>query len=462
MRGGLPSHSQTPPRKGIVRVMTSSPSQLRTWSARPLNPAEWAEAERVAQRLTIELRQLINALPEHARHASGMSRHLNVLRATCQRVVQAVQEGAGTPAMLAKLPGIEGMRQFLDGFKLTEVDGTDVEAAQSAIEGFERLITTAGGSQSKLIDRLNVSPTSRQTGGPALATTEQRAALYHAAAAVTGRKCDISLSIYAFRADPQSPTTMQRALAKGMLGSVLSQGGVPMILSSGDTVKGDDEVRRVMQLNREAMRGRTPEAILRPFSTDPLPMVTSRNRKGTLYQVIDPAAASARVEGQGGDGAVGGVGDEDVERSLDVTTALLASHPMYDAQTGLPTLNAVWSLVSCPTAKLIFDVYLHADLERLFRPSIDALLWSASLDIPEDDKWVMRLPAPPRLQLLGRGLANAATDLYPRHAELTRYFFDHVEWDPEEFVGFRCEVVYPIWRAGYCMGMEYLGQPHKP
>lgn len=443
--------------------MTSSPSQLRTWSARPLNASEWAEAERVAQRLTIELRRLIDALPEHARHASGMSRHLNVLRATCQRVVQAMQDEPGSPAMLAKLPGIEGLRQFLDGFRLTEVDGADVEAAQSAIEGFERLITTMGGSQSKLIDRLSVSPSSRAAGAagsssaPALATLEQRAALFHAAAAVTGRKCETSLSIYAFRIDPHSPTTMQRALAKGMFGSTVAPGGVPMILTSGDTVKGDDEIRRIMQLNREAMRGRTPEAILRPFSTDPLPMVTSRNRKGALYQVIDPA--TARAASQSADGITDAAPHE---QKLDVTTALLASHPMYDAQTGLPTLNAVWSLASCPTERLIFDVYLHSDMERLFRLSIDALLWQASLDVPNDDKWVMRLPNQPRLHLLGRGLTNAATDLYPRHAELTRYFFDHVEWDPEEFVGFRCEVVYPIWRAGYCMGMEYLGQPHKP
>ncbi len=450
-----PTRSRSPVvvHSDMVRAMSTVPSTVRTWSARPLSASEWAQAERVAQRLTVELRRLIDALPEHARHASGMSRHLNVLRATCQRVVQAVQEEPDSPSMLAKLPGVEGMRQFLDGFRQTEVDGADVEAAQSAVEGLERLITAVGGSQAKLIERLNLSPTIRAGAAPALATTDQRAALFNAAAAVTGRSCEVALSVYAFRIDPDSPTTMQRALVKGMFGATVVPGGVPMILASGDTVKGDDEVRRVMQLNRGAMRGRTPEAILRPFTTDPLPMVTSRNRSGTLYQVIDPAAAAAPADGDEAGAAV--------DQRLDVTTALLASHPMYEAQTGLPTLNAVWSLVSCPTARLIFDVYLHADMERLFRPSIDALLWSASLDVPEDDKWVMRLPAQPRLHLLGRGLAQAASELYPRHVELTKYFFDHIEWNPEDFVGFRCEVLYPVWRAGYCMGMEYLGQPHK-
>jgi hypothetical protein len=247
----------------------------------------------------------------------------------------------------------------------------------------------------------------------------------------------VSLSIYAFRQAPDDPTMLERALAKGLIGSMVTPGGLPMLLSSGDTLKGDDEVRNVTLLNRDAAKGRTPEAILRPFTTDPLPMVTARGRGGTLQQIIDPQAGAAAGP-------------------IDVVTAVRGRHPMMDVDTGRPTLDTVWSLVSCPTARLILDVYLHADMERRFRPSIEALLWSATLDISEEQRWAVRLPSQPRLQLLGRGTSHAASELYPRHAELTRYFFDHIGWDPEEYLGFRCEMVYPIWRAGYCMGFEYL------
>ena len=96
-------------------------------------------------------------------------------------------------------------------------------------------------------------------------------------------------------------------------------------------------------------------------------------------------------------------------------------------------------------------------MERRFRPAIEALLWKPGLDVTEDERWTIRLPHQPKLQLLGRGLSAAASDLYPRHAELSRSFFDHIGWNAAEFIGFRCELRFPIWRAGYCMSFEPLG-----
>lgn len=427
----------------MVRVMASAGAITRLRAIRPLSPEEWAEAERVAARLHGELRRLIAGLPEHARHASGMSRHLDVLRATCQRVVQAVQDVPASPLLLAKLPGVEGLRQFLEGFTRVGADEIDTEAVQSAIEGFERLITATGGSQTKLIDRLNAGTAARSGEHAAPGAPMDREALFHAAAAVTGRRCDTSLSIYAFRISPENPVNLERALAKGLIGSVVTPGGLPMVLGSGDTLKGDEEVRRLRLLKGEGVQGRTPEAILKPFSTDPLPMVTSRGKRGTLFQVIDP---NSGLSGE----------------AFDVVTAVRGTHPVIDPQTNLPSLDAVWSLVNCPTAKLVLDVYLHADMERSYRPSLEALLWQPDLNIPEEQRWIMRVPSQPRLQLLGRGAANSATECYLRHTELTQYFFDHIGWDPEEFVGFRCEVIYPVWRAGYCMAFEHLGGTRTP
>lgn len=415
--------------------------------ARPLSPTEWSEAERVAARLHGELRRLIARMPEHARHASGMSRHLSVLRATCQRVVQGVQDATPSVWLITRLPGVEGLRQFLDGARNAGIDGSDIEAVESAVEAFERLITVTGGSLTKLIERIGASEAAQggSPDGTGVCSPTQREALYMSAAGVTGRRCDVALSIYAFRRAPDDPAFLERALAKGMIGSVVTPGGMPMVLSSGDTLKGDDEVRNVTLLNREAARGRTPEAIFRPFTTDPLPMVTARGRGASLQQVIDPQSS----------GNSGGA-------TFDVVTAVRGRHPFTDPDTRKPSLDAVWSLVSCPSAKLILDVYLHADMEREFRPTMEALLWTPNLDISEEQRWALRLPAQPKLQLLGRGTRAAASELYPRHAELTRYFFDHIGWEPEEFLGFRCETLFPVWRAGYCMGFEHLGAAPEP
>ena len=429
--------------RGIVDWMPPSTTSSRARTPRPLSEVEWAEAERVAARLHAELHRLIESLPEHARHASGLSRHLNVLRATCQRVVQALQGFDGSPAILTKLPGVEGLRQVLDGFAAAGADAGDVAAAQSAIASLERLVTLAGGSQSKLIERLSVSGAASATGaGFSLAAPEHRAALHEAAVRVTGRSCEVSLAIYAFRVAPDDPAVLERGLAKGVIGSLVMPGGMPMVMSSGDTLRiGDESPKGATAKSRAS--GAMPEEVLRPFTTDPLPLVTSRNRKGKLYQIVDPKV-----------GTEGGL--------IDVVTALKARHPLMDPATGRPTLDAIWSLVTCPTRRLILDVYLHADMERLFRPSLDALLWAPDLNIAPDDRWVMRLPASPKLQLLGRGLGAARSDLYGRHAELSEHFFSHLDWEAEDFVGFRCEVENPVWRAGYSMALEYLGGANTP
>jgi hypothetical protein len=423
--------------------MPPSSTQNRLRTPRPLSPQEWAEAERVAGRLRSEIHRLIEALPEHAQNASGMSRHLNVLRATCQRVVQAIQTFDGSPSILARLPGVEGLRQILEGFLAAGADAGDVAAAQSAVSSVERLIKLAGGSQSKLIERLSVSgPTAASSAnvGLGLAAPEHRIALHEAAVRVTGRSCEVSLAVYAFRVAPDDPAVLERALAKGIIGSLLVPGGMPMVLSSGDTLRIGTEGGKEGGVSPRGGRasGPMPEEVLRAFTSDPLPLVTSRSRSGKLYQIVDPNAA-----------AEGGL--------IDVVTALKARHPLMDAQTGRSTLDAIWTLVTCPTRRLLLDVYLHIDMERLFRPSLDALLWAPDLNVAPDDRWVMRLPEGPKLQLLGRGLGSARSAMYDRHAELSAEFFRHIDWDPDEFVGFRCEVENPVWRAGYSMAMEYLG-----
>jgi len=446
---------------GTVRVLSGASSILETFGPRPLTAAEWAEAQRVWDRLRAELGQLIVGLPEHTRHASGLARELDVLRVTCQRVVSALTGEAGAAAAIGKLPGPEGLRQFVGAFKRHALPAAHIEGALAAVAAFERLITVAGGSQTKFNERLAVSggaglgggvsgtggaatgnAAGAADGGPgALATVAQRQALYEAAAAVTGRACETALSIYAFRRHPQSELTLERALCKGLVGAVVAPGGLPLVLGSGDTLHTEESA--LLDGLAPGTQGRTRETILSAFTTMPLPTVTSKSRTGSLHQVIDPSAFT----------------QESGSRPVDVVTALKACHLMYEPATGMPTLDAVWSLVNCPSAKLIFDVYLHADIERRFRPSIDALIWGPGLDAPVHDRWTTRLPNQPRLQLLGRGLKSAASELYARHAELSGAFFGHVGWDAEDFVGFRCEVRYPVWRAGYCMGFEYLGAP---
>ncbi len=418
-------------------VVTTVRPKARSGIVTPLTAGEAAHAEQVASRMFAELNRLLRGVPEAVRGASSLSRFTGVLRVTCQRVISAMAEEPAGAKMLVRLPGVEGLRQFLEGMASAGAAKEDIATAQAAVDEFERLLGQLGGGQARLAERLAAG---QEMAGPGTVedSSAARRVLNDAAWRVTGRRCETSLSIYAFREGLGGPDVLERALAKGVIGVQIAEGGLPLQLSSGDTLAEDDgALGGVSTLDQSKARGRTPEAILTPFTSQPMPTVTTRGGKGSLMQVIDPG--------------------ESTRDPFDVVTAVRATSPMLDPVTGRPSLHEVWSLVNMPARRLVLDVYLHRGIERSYRPSMDAQLWNPGLTVPEEQKWATRLSPRPALQLLGSGLAQAGCESYARHAELTRYFFERLGWSAEEFVGFRCETAYPIWRAGYCMSFEFAG-----
>lgn len=439
--------SEGPPadasRSAIVRVMANQ-GQLnarrkgrspRTGSVPPLSEKDLEQASRIAVRLRGELARAVAGLPESARFASGMSRYLGVVRPTCQRIVSVLEDREPDASSLVRLPGAKGIAQFLEACRRKGVSAKSVDLAEAALRQFEAYLNAIGGSQRHLAERLRatIAPSQRSEEGAA----QVRESLFDAAALVTGRRCDVSLSMYIFRAIEGEPRMLERALAHGLVASEVRPGGMPMVLSSGNTLRFDQPDGPARLLDDEPAVGRTTSAILAPFTTHPLPTVTSRGEQGKLVQVIDPDAL-------------------DSPAMLDVMLAERSRHPFLDDE-GKPTLNEVWTLVNCPTRHLIFEVYLDEALERAFRPAIDAQQWLPNLSSPGDDRWITRYPGRPTLHMLGRGAQTPPLSAYPRHNELTDYFFDRLRLRRDGFFGFRCEVRYPIWRAGYRMQFEPVG-----
>ena len=412
-----------------------------------LEPGEAARAEQVARRLQATLRSLVATLPEHARGASGMARQLSVLRSTCQRVVAVLADSSATPAMLVRLPGAKGLPLLLAGFRQTGADEGDVAAAEAAVEQFDAFIKAVAGSQSRLARRLSRPAPTRQRADsitPGRVAEQARRQLFAAAADVTGRSSDVLISIYAFRIDPTDPGRLERAMATGEIAIVARTDAMPRAVILGNVKPEDRDPTRppFESLDHTPAHGSTPHALLDDFCTMPLPLVTSRGSAGKLVQTIDHRALP--------DG-----------HPIDFVVANRTVHPSTLAGSDRSSLEGVWKLVNYPTRHLVFDVYLHQDIERNFRPAIDVQLWGPNLDIHSADRWLTRIPHPPRLVLLGSGLDRAPTDAFPRHADLTRHFFDRLNWRPEEFVGFRCEVAYPVWRGGYFMTFECVNGPRE-
>jgi len=417
------------------------PLTMASRRTEPLSSEQWGRAERLASRLRGELGTIVEALPAHARGASGMARHIGVVRNTCQRVVSVLQEPAADAGTLARLPGVKGLEQFLDACVGVGVDRDVIALGEAAVREFDRFIKESAGSQSKLADR--IAAVENQADGHSLCSMQARADLYTAAANVTGRACEVAISLEAYRPAPGHPDKIERAVVNGLIQTTVTPGGIPASILAGDTMDPESEPQPApVSLDEQPAKGVTPSAILAEFSTSPLPTVTTRGPGSQLVQVVDPE----RLEpGQ----------------MFDVVTARRFVHPKVNPD-GTAALDSVWSLVNCPSRRLIFDVYFHRDMERLFRPAIDAQMWFPNLESPTGDRWLTRFPAQPKLQLLGVGLSAAASPFYARQAELTAHSFERLGWDPNELVGFRCEVEYPIWRAGYCMTLDYITPGETP
>ncbi len=430
------------PTPGMVHVMprTSLAAKPRTLP-RPLTADERAMCDRIATRLHADLSMLVEQLPDAARSGSGMAKHLSIVRNTTQRVVHALRDLPPDAQTLVKLPGTKGLEQMLAAMRIAGVRPESIEIAQVAVAQFEQLIDKLAGSHTRLAARINAS-----AGAHAdfhLGGVEARQALFRAAVEVTGRSTETMISLSAFRQSSDNPDILQRALVSGMLATTAVPGGMPVVIRAGNTLHWDHpEDRNIDFLDNAKPHGNTPEALLKDFTTHPLPTVTSQGTSDNHIQVIDPE-------------------DFDAPCTLDVFTAMRSNHSFTDPQTGNFALDEVWSLINCPSARLLFDVYLHRDLERRVRPAIDAQLWYPNLVAPGGQRWITRFPANPRLELLGEGISRAASPAHPRHAELTETLFSRVGWDPGQFVGFRCEADYPIWRSGYCMHFQHL-RPDPP
>jgi hypothetical protein len=430
---------------------TLAAADLRTWggisdgpsSAPPLTDAERAEAEQVARRLHSELKGAINSLPDDDRGASAMSRVLHVDRATCQRIVGTVTRSDADVASLINLPGILGLRQFIEAVgKRKNANAEQLSACSAAVDKFEKLLETLGGSQRRLRERVLATDAARHQGRERQTYVgaddpKARETLFRAAALITGRWSQTSLAMRIIRPTPGNSKLTEEVVVRGLFGHTARPEAVPLVVGFNNQVEPDNSPA-FSTLDSKPASGSNARSLLEPFCSSPLPNVTSRNAGKMIMQVLDLA-------------------DRESPSPIDIVLANRGAKPEAHPATLRPAIGEIWSLVTFPSRQMIFDVYLHRDIARRCLPALEVHLWNPDIHQQGSSRWSTRFPGGPKLELLGQGLSNCASDAYSRHKDLTNHVFANVGWDAAEFVGYRCEVTFPIWRAGYCMAFDFAG-----
>lgn len=422
--------------------------------ARPLTSDERTLADEVARRLALELRGLVEVLSEQERGASAMARALDVDRNTCQRIVACTGRSTGEPdaSMLVRLPGIAGLRQFIEAMGKRFPGGEAAAAIAgvgAAVDRFEKVIDQLAGSQRKLRERLDMDrvagmPTdSFGTTGPGPSDNlSVRRSLFRSAVDIVGRWSETRLSIRIIRPVPGDPMHTQNVRMTGHVGHMARAVSVPLEVYSGvpqQLVENESPRAAFQSLDARQSVGDTPAFLMQQFCSQPLPRVTSRAAGANVVHAIDEMG----TPGQASDIFVG---DRRAGRD---------KHPA----TQHPAIGEVSTIMNYPARRFVMDVYLHREIARRCIPSLEVHLSPLPTGSMILSRWSTKLPGGPRLELLGAPTSreNLATDAYARHVEAVRALFDSAEWDASEFVGYRCDVAYPVWRAAYCMLFDFTG-----
>jgi len=432
------------PTPGPTRLGPAAHGAARQGVA-PLAPEDLARADRVARRLHAAITGLLDALPESARNASGLARHLRVDRTSCQRAVFAVSRPCSGAELFTALPGVRGLRQIAEAAAALRPapDRAARDALAAALTQYEELLGSLGGSQSRLLRRLERSAAgaaghagvAHSAGGDA--TREARIQLFEAAAELTGRHSDCWVAAYVYAPDASDPHKLDVGRAHGLVGHVARKDAVPLVVHNFATrpeQAATDAPGAFTGLGRASTPDGSPDPVLREFTTDPPPLVTSKQPTEFLVQAIDEREPA-------------------FGRPVDLLLATSTSipHPVLQAH----AVEEAWALVNFPCRHLLFDIWLHRDLARACIPALDTHLWRPDFAQQSGDRWQTRFSDSPTLQLLGSGPRRVPPAAWPRMTELTATLFERMGRDPADYVGFRCDVAYPVWRAGYCVSFDF-------
>ncbi len=412
----------------------------------PLSLEERSDATQLARRLQGELREVIGLLPEPSRNASSMSRSLELDRATCQRIVSVCATNDASAELLVNLPGVQGVRQFIAAVARRIKPGSGVEvlaSANASADQFETVLDRLAGSQRRLKARfLAGAPTLESAASMGLEPDAPaddaglRETLFRAASALVGRWSQLTVDTRLVWPALSGPEQTDGARIRGLIGHVEGPSSVP--LETGETSSAralDGNSPAFATLDARPASGATPQSLLVDFCSRPLPRVMSRASGSRSVHTLD-------LEGPHG-------------ASHDLVMAHRNAVPDSHPATQSPHLGEIWWLATFPTRRVQFDVLMHQDVLREATVALEVHLWGPEVGRPGTTRWSTRFPGGPKAELLGSGLKAFGESTYERYGQLLASVFDQIGQKPSEFVGFRCEVAYPIWRSGYCVRFDY-------
>ena len=188
------------------------------------------DATQVSDRLHQALVSVLQLPSVQGRRAATLATELNVGRMTCQRITKLGKRPADAPPpgprVLGELPGVNGLRQFLDALVRTGTPSAQLAEAREAVEAFDAFLRSIDLSQTAFASALLL----HDAAVDPQQLRDRRSQLFDAASAVTGQSADVTVSMMAVRSTEQANFNFEQIAVRGYAGMRASGSAMPIRL----------------------------------------------------------------------------------------------------------------------------------------------------------------------------------------------------------------------------------------
>ena len=381
----------------------------------PASLAEVLDAFHAVRTSIADLMEAVGVDPNKTRESARL---LGLNRGLAWRLSRVVREG-DVPAVVGDVPGKQSIRKFIAACRERGAAEPTLSEAERAIGAFEDAVRDAWGDRKTLSTLM----ASRAESDPSIEQERSRRKLYEGAFAYWGVQAQVRFVTVFVLPSKEDPTMLDAAHVTGYLGfRRLSERAWPLVYevveqSRGETVK---------------------------FRKSPLdPTGESEAQRQLMKQFCRPSSPDIRVVECGGEkrfelasGPVGNAG---------LTTCVFGSylHQISERHPEAPNTCGFMVRLQTPVERLIFDMFVHRDIELAEPPAaqlLDRMTYQHThieADFPRQT-----LPLSERVAPFHAG-RHAVTSHIPWYPRMLDWVSDRIGMGLDAFDGSRFEMMYP-------------------
>lgn len=399
----------------------------------PLEPQEFAQADRIGLRLADALQAFFSGVSTTDRSVRAYATVLGVDRNICQRSLSTFESSNNGIQAINKAPGVEGLQLLVEAGRVHGVAARPLKQLEATTTQLAELIgELAGGSRQRLLRRIEAAQVVRTSETDSAGSTRaMRMRLFREAAQITGCHCELKAYTILTRPHPTRANEFEQVMMGAYLGYRARPGSLPL------TVMCQTEILRPGL--EPGTRPPLKEAELVEQFCSSQPTLSAREARDRHIYVVDPPAKGWGTDSQGVDVVVA-MGNRIVDVPDEPPQSCMRSFRVRIQQ---------------PIEHLLKTIYVHRDM--LVGAVPHASVHTAIHESPSEPigAWDTRLPDPLTLSLLGPGHHNAGSARWANQGEAVRWLFDRVGWNPMDFVGYRVDVEFPLWGCDYITWLDY-------